>query len=454
MGEAMTTITDEQVEAAYQALAKSRSTDTRSRLREVLTAAAQADPTIDLTKLTFSQVAARIMRVIDHNDAGSGGSRMDLAKAVAKGVFDLSGAMAVRAGKPEDWFAHDRAPPTARPGWWTHDDRAAKEIGEHLYYFAPTNAARSPYRAQKHVGAIIDIADDGTLAGVELINDMPPPPVHEPNRVEPPLSGGDAPNYEGERAAPSLLAASNKSTLSASRQGEPSPEQSQTEQEVMPLERTGFSGPNDTRDTPPGLAPATPGRADDWQLVPMDPTDDLADAGLRATAAHLDIKGSALTVNREKMRVRWRAILKALAASPSPPAQSVEGQSIQQVIMDCIEAIERRSSTAPVVECLRSLLPQTVTLTKELAEHKQARMSNGGKWIAAVRRAEKAEAELAEAKKVIEPFAKASAYYDEFLDQHSNDQIIWETENSGVTAGNLRSARDWLDRNKTDGEAG
>lgn len=63
-----------------------------------------------------------------------------------------------------------------RPAYWTHDDKAADEIGEHLYYFAPEGRAAPPYKTQRHVEAIIDIAEDGTLAGVELIDNMPPPP--------------------------------------------------------------------------------------------------------------------------------------------------------------------------------------------------------------------------------------------------------------------------------------
>lgn len=47
------------------------------------------------------------------------------------------------------------------------------EVGP-LYYFAPETRAPGPYRKQRHVRAIIDIASDGTLAGVELIDDMPP----------------------------------------------------------------------------------------------------------------------------------------------------------------------------------------------------------------------------------------------------------------------------------------
>jgi hypothetical protein len=61
-----------------------------------------------------------------------------------------------------------------RLAFWTHDD-AARASG-HLYYFALADRAPPPYHQQKHVQAILDIAEDGTLAGVELIDDMPPPP--------------------------------------------------------------------------------------------------------------------------------------------------------------------------------------------------------------------------------------------------------------------------------------
>lgn len=44
-------------------------------------------------------------------------------------------------------------------------------------------------------------------------------------------------------------------------------------------------------------------------LMPREPSDDLLDAALRATAVWLDIKGSALTVNREKMRARYKAMV-------------------------------------------------------------------------------------------------------------------------------------------------
>lgn len=59
---------------------------------------------------------------------------------------------------------------------WTYDIEAFKDIGEHLYYFAPVTRQPPPYKHQRIVNAIIDIADDGSLAGVELIYNMPPPP--------------------------------------------------------------------------------------------------------------------------------------------------------------------------------------------------------------------------------------------------------------------------------------
>ena len=50
------------------------------------------------------------------------------------------------------------------------------------------------------------------------------------------------------------------------------------------------------------------------RTVPVEPTDEMVDAGLRSTAAFLDIKGSQLTVNREKMRRRYKAMLEASPA--------------------------------------------------------------------------------------------------------------------------------------------
>ena len=45
-------------------------------------------------------------------------------------------------------------------------------------------------------------------------------------------------------------------------------------------------------------------------MMPREATDEMIDAALAATATWLDIKGSALTVNREKMRLRYRAMVR------------------------------------------------------------------------------------------------------------------------------------------------
>jgi hypothetical protein len=74
--------------------------------------------------------------------------------------------------------AETRKPMEKRAAYFTFDDQAAETVGN-LYYFAPLDRSPGPYRTQIHVTAIVDIAADGTLAGVELIDGMPPPP----NRV-------------------------------------------------------------------------------------------------------------------------------------------------------------------------------------------------------------------------------------------------------------------------------
>lgn len=44
-------------------------------------------------------------------------------------------------------------------------------------------------------------------------------------------------------------------------------------------------------------------------LMPRELSDRQADAALAATASWLNVKGSALTVNREKMKARYRALV-------------------------------------------------------------------------------------------------------------------------------------------------
>lgn len=63
---------------------------------------------------------------------------------------------------------------TERPATFTCD--TDPRVGP-LYYFAPADRQPGPYLRQREVRAIIDIAADGTLAGVDLIDNMPPPPA-------------------------------------------------------------------------------------------------------------------------------------------------------------------------------------------------------------------------------------------------------------------------------------
>ncbi len=54
--------------------------------------------------------------------------------------------------------------------------------GMALYYFAPQT--RTPGKlTQRRVEAIIDICEDGTLAGVELIDNMPPLDADSPHTL-------------------------------------------------------------------------------------------------------------------------------------------------------------------------------------------------------------------------------------------------------------------------------
>ena len=60
-----------------------------------------------------------------------------------------------------------------RPAYFTYDPAHGG-----LYYFAPADATPPPYLIQRSVEAILDIAADGTLAGVELVmGKLPKPPA-------------------------------------------------------------------------------------------------------------------------------------------------------------------------------------------------------------------------------------------------------------------------------------
>ena len=63
--------------------------------------------------------------------------------------------------------------------YWTYSDCDGLA---HVYYFSLLNAVAPPYLEQRRVEAILDIASDGTLAGVELVfGDLPPPPLNSYN---------------------------------------------------------------------------------------------------------------------------------------------------------------------------------------------------------------------------------------------------------------------------------
>lgn len=52
-----------------------------------------------------------------------------------------------------------------------------------------------------------------------------------------------------------------------------------------------------------------------WQIVPKEPTAQMVEAGLATTSAWRDFSGSAYTVNRKKMTIRYKAMI---AVAPEP----------------------------------------------------------------------------------------------------------------------------------------
>ena len=71
----------------------------------------------------------------------------------------------------------------------------------------------------------------------------------------------------------------------------------------------------------------TPQRFDNGAVaMPRELTDEQADAALRATAVWLEVKGSQLTVNREKMKARYRMLVKFIEAAHSRPYGKTGGE--------------------------------------------------------------------------------------------------------------------------------
>ena len=54
---------------------------------------------------------------------------------------------------------------------WTYDADA------HAFYFAPSVRAAPPYLKQIEVRAIVDVAQDGSFAGVEIVDPKMPRPI-------------------------------------------------------------------------------------------------------------------------------------------------------------------------------------------------------------------------------------------------------------------------------------
>jgi hypothetical protein len=49
-----------------------------------------------------------------------------------------------------------------------------------------------------------------------------------------------------------------------------------------------------------------------WKLVPIEPTDEMLKAGWLVTTVWLKISGTQMTVNKEKMRLRYKAMVDAV----------------------------------------------------------------------------------------------------------------------------------------------
>lgn len=64
--------------------------------------------------------------------------------------------------------------------------------------------------------------------------------------------------------------------------------------------------------------------------MPPQPTERMIDAALQSTAAYLNIAGSALTVNREKMRIRYRAMVAAWITEVLDDSKTAEPNTVTE----------------------------------------------------------------------------------------------------------------------------
>lgn len=119
------------------------------------------------------QIAAMIERDATSAEAENLTLRPSYLHAIVKTIRAINDG-ALRTAPAQDATAKIVAAPNGKlprqPAYFTYED---DEHAGHLYYFAPVDRSPGPYTNQRIVEAIIDIADDGSFAGVELIDNLP-----------------------------------------------------------------------------------------------------------------------------------------------------------------------------------------------------------------------------------------------------------------------------------------
>lgn len=113
-----------------------------------------------------------------------GAARKIAMDMIAQAKRGNAGLVALSVATVETLLTLDALPDTGEAdGWWPaeshHRPAYFTYVPKHggAYYFAPSNRTPPPYREQRETTAILDIASDGTLAGVELVfGPLPAPP--------------------------------------------------------------------------------------------------------------------------------------------------------------------------------------------------------------------------------------------------------------------------------------
>lgn len=115
------------------------------------------------------------------------------------------------------------------------------------------------------------------------------------------------------------------------------------------------------------VSSSSPGRQErvsGWQALVLNPTEAMIDAGRSATAAHLNFQGSALTVSREKMRRRFKAMIDfALAQTAASDAGPPDREAIH---------IESHQATASLTSIQNGPLPSPDNVREEMARALEA----------------------------------------------------------------------------------